>query len=197
MAKKKMSQYRGKIKALNLYYRTAALALVAALLLFFLSWGYIYNTDIAGAEVSFRGWAALAGALTQNFTTMGGIYQDLAVPFYYYAPGYTTAAAWLTLVAFIALAAGLVIQCLLLFMKAHKTALAGAILNAVTGIGLIAVHLVVLSMKNSDILPIYCSGNPACSIRSYALHAGLIAIAASGINLFAYSEYRQAQKDLR
>lgn len=152
--------------------------LVVSLLLNFMHWTDIYNTGIPGTEVVVNGWAYAFAGITRDFMSTSRIYNDLAVPFYYYAQTWCETLATLTLAAVAVMAVAVVCQVIASAAKLYAMNAVTAVLSAAGGGLLIACYAIALSMKDSQILPIYCSGNPACSIRSFAILPALVAIAA-------------------
>ena len=173
----------------------AILAAVAAM--FFVTWADIYNTDIAGAEVSFSGFNCLLAALTGGYSSAQALYGDIAVPFFYYAESYVRSLGVLTAVSMGLLLAALVCQIVAWAKKLWPAMLAGAVLNAAAMATLAACWITARSMNGSDILPIYCSGNPACSIRSYAVVPAVTALAALAFGVVGAVKYLRARRLLR
>ena len=183
---KKFADKVGKLKVFPII--GAASALVTAVL-FFLNWGYIYNTDIAGNEVSFTGYNIISAAISGKFTEAADAFGDIAVPFFYYAPEYVKALAVLSSLALAASILAVTANVISLAYKKPAIDLAAAILHVVCAALLAACFAVALSMKNSNILPVYCSGNPACSIGSLAIIPAITALCgavAAFMKMFAY-----------
>ena len=66
--------------------------------------------------------------------------------------------------------------------------------TGVTVILLIGCLIAALSLNGSQILPIYCSGNPACSIRSDGWFPLLSGVAALTLSVIATIRYRAARR---
>lgn len=172
-----------------------ALALAAAALLcYFLSWAHIYNTDIAGSEVSVNGWACVASFVTGHYDSPGGIYGDMAVPFYYYAAAYCERLALYTLLSLIAVVAALAVQAVATVQKRYPLHLAAAVLGAVSAALLALCFATALSMSGSDILPIYCGGNPACSIRSFAILPAALMLGLAVLDAVVFVRFGRVDK---
>ena len=168
--------------------------IVFTLLLFFVPWTNIYNTDIYGSEVSVSGWSYLIASITGHYASVSSVYGDLAVPFYYYAESYVVSLGTWTLLAGIALILSLAVQIVATARKSPVLHIPSAVLSILAAVFLIIAFASALSMKNSDILPIFCSGNPACSIRSSAIAPALFAIGAAVLSIFASIRYLKAYK---
>ena len=193
----KEAAYQAAVGKLPVYLWIALAIAVAELLLFFADWANIYNTDIGGTEVSIDGWACLASGLTGEFTTAGGIYKDMAVPFYYYAPAYCGPLASMTVAALIAVVVSIALQAILSVKKLYRVSVAAAIVEAAAGVLLLVCFLRARAMNASDILPYYCSSNPACSIRSYAIIPAILMLCAAAANVLPAVQYQKAQKLLK
>lgn len=194
---RKEQLYEEASSGLIYYPRVAAVVIAFALLLFLLSWADVYNTDIPGKEVSVSGWSFVMSAITGSFTSADGIYGDMAVPFYYYAADYCQPLAYVTLAAACAAIASLAVQVVSIIGKKHGLNYAAVLLSFVSSVLLIICFCIGLSMSGSDILPIYCSGNPACSIRSFAIIPGVLILIAGVVNLLASLKYFKARKILK
>lgn len=168
---------------------------VAVILLFFVHWATIYNTSIGGNEVQISGFNTFFAAITGGYSKTDSLYGDMAVPFYYYAKSYCQASGIFTILAFIVSVLGLFLQ--VLATKLHSLHISVVFLNGLAFLLLLACFIVSLSMANSDILPIYCSGNTACSIRSYAILPALCALASCVLSVFNTIKYAEAEKILK
>ena len=163
----------------------AAIAVAAALLLcFFFDWAQVYNTDY-GVEVHVCGFSFAAAALTGGFSSTAAVYGDIAVPFYYYAQSYTTAMGALSLAAVAVGLACVALPAVRLATGNRRCYGADIACAAAAAALLIACYAVGLAMNGSDILPVYCSGNPACSVQSYALIGAITALALLAIEIGA------------
>ena len=180
---------------------------VAVMLLFFAHWADIYNTGIPGVEVkitgfntlfsAFTGFENLAASFLENFENAPASYGDMLVPFYYYAGGYCKALGGLTIAAFFAAILALISSVLMLFFKKNVFNLVSAGLYAAVFVLLLICFIVALSMSGSKILPVYCGGNPKCSIRSYAVIPAIISLlgaAAQGYGCLRYNILKNKMK---
>lgn len=197
LAKQKERQYTAALKGVLPYSRLALVLLLVALLLFLTPWMDIYNSDIGGEEVSVSGWSCVMAALTGNYTSAGGLYGDMAVPFYYYAADYCEPLAQLALAA----AAVVILACVLdlasAFLGIHVLHYASGLLSLAGTVLLILCFVKGISMAASDILPIYCSGNPACSIRSFALIPAIFTLVSAAASVRAVMKYSKAEAILK
>lgn len=154
----------------------AALAAAAVLLLcFFFDWAQVYNSS-AGVEVRVSGFSFAIAALTGSFNSAAAVYGNLAVPFYYYAQSYSIALGVLSLAGALAAVASVALPIVRLATGTRRLLWVDIALAAVAAGLLIACFAVGLAMNGSNILSIYCSGNPACSIQSYAMIAAIVAV---------------------
>ncbi len=190
-------KYNTTLIKLKPFAAIAVAILVAVLLLFFVNWAYVYNTDIPGTEVSFSGWSAAVSGITRDFMSTSSIYGDLAVPFYYYAQSYCTRLSTLTLIALLVIVVTLVLQIVAFVKKNYNMNLIAAVTGLVCAVLLFICNQTALSMKNGDILTIYCQGNPACSIRSMAFVPAIFMLVAVAVNVFICIRVMQARKALK
>ena len=171
---------------------------IAALFLMFVSFGYIYNTNMnsgaGGTEVSFNGFNLLFAAFSGNYKNPS--FGDLAIPFNFYATNWVKALGILIFFPFFAILINVDINIYGLIKNKQGIALYSIILNGIIFGFFLAIFIVSLSMKDSNILPIYCSNNKACSIKSLAIIPSITGLIGLGIALFNYIKYREAKKDL-
>ena len=194
---KKEAEYKAATDRLPILSWCALAAIALALLLFFASWAHVYNTDMndgaGGWEVSVDGWACLAAGVTHDYTSSSPVYKDMAVPFYYYAPGSVETLCLLTLAAFVAAAVSLILQLAASMGKRHGLLLPAGVACAAGGALLAACFASALSMSGSDILPLYCSYNPACSIQSQAVLPAVCMLGGAALNISAALQYKKAR----
>ena len=167
----------------------AMVGLAVLLLLFFVDWAYIYNTDIGGKEVSISGFNCLFSGLTGNYTSSDSIYGDMAIPFNYYASAQCENLSIMTLISAVILLILLVCQLVTVITKQHMLNILCAIISVLLSIMLIVCFSMALGMKDSKILPIYCGGNPACSIKSYTIIPAIVALGLTALHGFATYKY--------
>lgn len=193
--KKKEQAYRAQLKRLDPHPYVAAGLLLLALLLFFLSWGEIYNVDIPGVEIRFSGFSAAICGLTGNYTMPEGIYGMMAA-FYYWAPEQCAPLGVMALVSLITLVLALVLCVAAALGKRHALEGPAAILALVSAGTAIAGFALAMAMTE-PLITGYCSGNPACSVRSYALIPAVLAVLAAAVCCFAFIRYLAARKTLK
>lgn len=193
-AKEQARKYSAAMMKVKPFSRIAAVLSVVVLLLFFVQWGYVYNTSIPGTEVSFNGFSAAIARVTGNFTTMSTLYGDLAVPFYYYAQTYVESLSMYTLLALLAVLVTLVLAVVATLKKLYTLNIAAACAGLISSVLLFVCHFTALAMKNGDILAIYCQGNPACSIRSAAIWPAIIMLLVVAANAFVFLQVTKARK---
>lgn len=190
-------QFRSANRKINIYIIFALMISAALLIFFFLNWACIYNTDIKGNEVQFSGYNLLFASFSNKYTSSDAIFGDLAIPFYYYAADYIQPLGILTIVLFFLTLANIGVQIFAFVKEKH-------VLNfVISGLSLLQVILFIiafsvsLSMKDSQILPIYCQGNTACSIKSYIIVSAIAAFISMIITIFASIKYLNARKLLK
>lgn len=160
---------------------------------------YIHNTGMTedgGREVTVGGMALLRALFSNNFSSAE--YDNLAVPFYYYAPAWCTPLAAFTLLAVIAGVLSLVLSAAALIQAAAKREYAFSWFALIgTGLSFLMTCIAfftALSMSGSQILPVYCGGNPQCSIQSDLVWCFLLGIVALGGCIFALVAFRKMDK---
>ena len=193
MQQRKEKDFKAATAKLNPYPILALCLLGIALLLMFTAFAEVYNTDINGPEVKVSGFSFAIAGITRQFSSAASVYGDIAVPFYYYAESYTVNLATMALIAFVLLAAGIVMQ-VLARVKGAQLNIAAAAVSILAAVLFFVCLGIANSMTGSDILPYYCSSNPACSIRSYAVFPAILALLAAGFNIFAVVKYFQVKK---
>lgn len=193
MQQRKEKDFKAATAKLNPCPIIALCLLCVALLLMFTAFAEVYNTDINGPEVKVSGFSFAVAGVTRDFSSASSVYGDMAVPFYYYAESYTVNLATAALVACIALIAAIVMQ-VLARVKGAQLNIAAAAVSILAAVLFFVCLGIANSMTGSDILPYYCSSNPACSIRSYAVFPAVLSLAAAGFNIFAFVKYLQAKK---
>lgn len=166
------------------YYHIICIALCAlALLLFFVNFAEVYNTD-AGVEVKVSGWSFFLAGITGNYSSSDSVYGDLAVPFYYYAKLWCKGIGVLAVIAVFLTLVLIVLEVIIVVTKKHSLTYAAVFFGFIDTVLLLAIFIVALYMKEAKILSVYCSGNPACSIRSYAVLPLLAVLAYTVFNGF-------------
>lgn len=190
------------VKLFSILFGAAAiLSAVALILALTLDAVYIHNTGLrenGGREVAVSGAAFLKALFTGNFSSPDAGYDDLAVPFHYYAGAWCTPAAVFVLLFVLFAAMTLLLSGLGLFAVLKKRDFRLCLFtlgaSALSLLSSTALYAICLSMKNSRILPIYCSGNPACSIQSDLLFCVLLFAAVFAVNLFAFLKYLSLER---
>lgn len=174
-------------KALNKqfpYYVAGLVALAVAIVCYLFNWVYIYNTA-SGIEVKVSGFSFLISAITGKYTDASKIYGDIAVPFFYYAETYCKQVGILTLITAIVHILALASCIILVATKKHMLSFVSSVLSLVCSVLLFVVFVCCLSMKNSEILPVYCSGNPNCFIRSLVIISAITVFCGAVLQIIA------------
>lgn len=186
----KQNAFEKQCKQLNVFYIVAICISAVMLLCYFFNWVYIYNTSAGvGIEVRVSGWSFSVAALSGKFTSSNKVYGDLAVPFNYYARLYCEKLATVTLISLITAILSLGANIFLLIKPKHIFSAVPAVLSLASTILLFVCFGIALSMKNSDILPVYCSGNPACFIRSLAIIPAIVALLSTAVPTYIFIRY--------
>lgn len=195
--KEKLKQaFLKRTSEMRKYQVISFVVIVILFLLFLVPFGYIHNTAMndgkGGTEVSFTGFNLLGAALANNYKSTK--YGDISIPFYYYAKNYISSMGDLMIIIFILLilVTGLLVY--MFIMNKQGLSLISTILFGLIFILLFSVFVASLAMKDSNILPIYCSGNKACSIRSNAIIPAIGDIAGIILSVINYISYRKAKK---
>ncbi len=162
---------------------------------------FIHNTDLTengGREVAVGGAAFLKALFTGNYTAAEPGYDDIAVPFYLYAQAWCAPAAVFALLTLLAVLLELIASGVALVFAFRKKEFKWTILplgaSALCAVLTVVFYAICLSMSGSQILPVYCSGNPACSIRSDLIWSVLVALLTFAGNLFAFIKYLSLEK---
>lgn len=189
-------QYNRALSRLSPLLLSVFLLSILLLALFFCDLSYIHNTDV-GREVSVSVWSYALATVSGSFSSPAAVFGDIAVPFYYYAETGTVLTGILSLVLVIA-ALALSILSAVVFLRRKYDLLPLLLFAAgVTVLLLVGSLISSLSLNSSQILPVYCSGNPACSIRSDAYFPLLAAIAMLTFAIVAAVKYHSAHDILR
>lgn len=180
---------------------TALLAVVALIVMLATDAVYIHNTSMTengGREVAVSGAAFLKALFTGNYTSADPGYDDISMPFYYYAQAWCAPAAIFAFLCLITIILTLAASAAALVFALMKKQLKGAIFplgaSALLVVISIAFFAICVSMSGSQILPVYCGGNPACSIQSDLIWCILLAVLALAGNIFAFIKYLSLQK---
>ena len=197
MQRNKEKAFQASCATLKPFPIIAACVLVLAVLLMLVPFAEVYNTDINGPEVKVSGWSFAIAAVTGGYSSVSSVYGDMAVPFFYYAESYCLSLAPVALISLILLLVGIVLEIVARVKQAPVLNCAAAAVCVVAAILLIVCTSIARGMNNSDILPYYCQGNPACSIRSYAAFPAIIALVAAGLNILASVKYFAFRKELK
>ena len=184
-------QYNRALSRLSPLLLSVFLLSILLLALFFCDLSYIHNTDV-GREVSVSVWSYALATVSGSFSSPAAVFGDIAVPFYYYAETGTVLTGILSLVLVIA-ALALAVLSAVVFLKRKYDLLPLLLFAAgVTVLLLVGSLISSLALNSSQILPVYCSGNPACSIRSDAYFPLLAAIAVLTVAIVAAVKYHSA-----
>ena len=184
-------QYKHALSRLSPLILSVFLLSILLLALFFCDLSYIHNTDV-GREVSVSVWSYALATVSGSFSSPAAVFGDIAVPFYYYAETGTVLTGILSLVLVIA-ALALAVLSAVVFLRRKYDLLPFLLFAAgVTVLLLVGSLTSSLALNSSQILPVYCSGNPACSIRSDAYFPLIAALAVLSVAIVAAVKYHSA-----
>ena len=178
---------------------TAAISLLIVLALF-LNWAFVHNTDV-GVEVKISGFNTFIAAITGRYSQAESYFGDMAMPFYYYAKTYcetlgvyTVIAVFVTLSQFIF---SIVNLWLSFICKKRFFNYPIAVLSVFNAVMFILCFITALSMKNAEILSVYCGGNVKCSIRSLAVIPAILSFSVTALSVIQIVKAEKIKKILR
>lgn len=184
-------QYKHALSRLSPLLLSVFLLSILLLALFFCDLSYIHNTDV-GREVSVSVWSYALATVSGSFSSPAAVFGDIAVPFYYYAETGTVLTGILSLVLVIAALALAVLSAVVFLRRKYDLLPLLLFAAGVTVLLLVGSLISSLALNSSQILPVYCGGNPACSIRSDAYFPLLAAIAMLTVAIVAAVKYHLA-----
>lgn len=184
-------QYKHALSRLSPLILSVFLLSILLLALFFCDLSYIHNTDV-GREVSVSVWSYALATVSGSFSSPAAVFGDIAVPFYYYAETGTVLTGILSLVLVIAALALAVLSAVVFLRRKYDLLPLLLFAAGVTVLLLVGSLISSLALNGSQILPVYCSGNPACSIRSDAYFPLIAALAVLSVAIVAAVKYHLA-----
>ena len=184
-------QYKHALSRLSPLLLSVFLLSILLLALFFCDLSYIHNTDV-GREVSVSVWSYALATVSGSFSSPAAVFGDVAVPFYYYAETGTVLTGILSLVLVIAALALAVLSAVVFLRRKYDLLPLLLFAAGVTVLLLVGSLISSLALNSSQILPVYCSGNPACSIRSDAYFPLIAALAVLSVAIVAAVKYHSA-----
>lgn len=184
-------QYKHALSRLSPLLLSVFLLSILLLALFFCDLSYIHNTDV-GREVSVSVWSYALATVSGSFSSPAAVFGDIAVPFYYYAETGTVLTGILSLVLVIAALALAVLSAVVFLRRKYDLLPLLLFAAGVTVLLLVGSLISSLALNGSQILPVYCSGNPACSIRSDAYFPLIAALAVLSVAIVAAVKYHSA-----
>ena len=184
-------QYKHALSRLSPLLLSVFLLSILLLALFFCDLSYIHNTDV-GREVSVSVWSYALATVSGSFSSPAAVFGDIAVPFYYYAETGTVLTGILSLVLVIAALALAVLSAVVFLRRKYDLLPLLLFAAGVTVLLLVGSLISSLALNGSQILPVYCGGNPACSIRSDAHFPLIAALAVLSVAIVAAVKYHSA-----
>jgi hypothetical protein len=167
---------------INLYRGLSIILLGLMFIFFFFGWCYVYNTKY-GVEVGCNGWNFICMSFCWNFKSANSAFGDMAVPFYCYAKYYVIVLEILTTIIFYLTLVLVALACINLKKPNRLVTNISMIVSIVYSVVILGAFVTALIMNASDILPFYCSGNPACSIQSMIIFPFLLSILILIVNI--------------
>ena len=184
-------QYKHALSRLSPLLLSVFLLSILLLALFFCDLSYIHNTDV-GREVSVSVWSYALATVSGSFSSPAAVFGDIAVPFYYYAETGTVLTGILSLILVLAALALAVLSAVVFLRRKYDLLPLLLFAAGVTVLLLVGSLISSLALNSSQILPVYCSGNPACSIRSDAYFPLIAALAVLSVAIVAAVKYHSA-----
>lgn len=193
--RKKEQAFQISLKRLAPWSYVSVGLLAAAVLLFFTNWLEIYNTDIPGVEIGVSGFSAAICGVTGHYTLPDSIYGMMAA-FYYWVPGPCPTLGITSFIALCSLAAALILAVIAAVGKLHAADIAAAVLSVVSAVCLVTAFIAAKRIA-PDMIAGYCSGNPACSLRCYALVPAFVLLGTAVVLVITFKKYLDARKKAR
>ena len=158
---------RAKKQKILIFSKIGSAINVVVLLLCFLPFVGIYNTDMPGIEIQVNGWNALFCGLSGNYTATGAIYGNMDI-FNYYAEEACHGLGLWGMIAMLVLVAALAVTLAAAIGKQPVLCVCAFVLNLAGFVLLILAYRSGMAVAQSNIIEVYCQNNPACSVESYA-----------------------------
>lgn len=172
----KEKTYKAKVKNLRLFPLLGLVMALVVLLLFFVSWSYIYNSDpTIGVEEKISGFNCFTAGISGNYSGTASVLGSMDI-FNYYAGAYTVKIGTVTVVAFFLLLAEIAAFIVGAIKNKGLFSYVALALGAAVVALLFVCYSIGLSMKDAEILSGFCQGNPKCSIRSEAILPALLSL---------------------
>ena len=193
----KERQYKKAVRLFRIFPAIGIALTIMTILLFLLDWGAVFNTDLDGNEVRVSGYNCLVAGISDNYTDTSASIGDMAVPFNYYAHDYVVPMSKVTVFGFFLAILVLLLQIVMIASNHHGLAIPTAVLAVASSALIIAAFAIGTGMRNSQILPIYCGGNPKCSIHSHAIFPALFMLGNVAPSVWAFVKARKAKLILK
>ena len=202
--KAKEQQYQAATKHLYIFPIIALAVSVLVLLLLFVTFADVYQSELKVVESSVSGWSFVVSGFTHIFKGQYigtnpdtlHLYGALVEPFYDFATEWCETVAILAVVTVIISVVNVIVQAVTIFRRNHLLNLVSAAVSLAAFVLLIVCYAKCIDMNNASIISDYCR-NPACVIRSYAIFPALFALAGGVVSVVATVKYFQASKLLK
>ena len=167
---------RAKKQKILIFPKIGSAVHVVVLLLCFLPFVGIYNTDMPGIEIQVNGWNALFCGLTGNYTATGALYGNMDI-FNYYAADACHSLGIFGMIAMLVLIVAFAVTLAAAIGKQPMLCLCAFVLDLAAVVLLILAYRSGMAVAQSNIIEVYCQSNPACSVESYATLPAVLMLA--------------------
>ena len=167
---------RAKKQKILIFPKIGGAVHVVVLLLCFLPFVGIYNTDMPGIEIQVNGWNALFCGLTGNYTATGALYGNMDI-FNYYAADACHSLGIFGMIAMLVLIVAFAVTLAAAIGKQPMLCLCAFVLDLAAVVLLILAYRSGMAVAQSNIIEVYCQSNPACSVESYATLPAVLMLA--------------------
>lgn len=167
---------RAKKQKILIFPKIGSAVHVVVLLLCFLPFVGIYNTDMPGIEIQVNGWNALFCGLTGNYTATGALYGNMDI-FNYYAANACHSLGIFGMIAMLVLIVAFAVTLAAAIGKQPMLCLCAFVLDLAAVVLLILAYRSGMAVAQSNIIEVYCQSNPACSVESYATLPAVLMLA--------------------
>ncbi len=167
---------RAKKQKILIFPKIGSALNAVVLLLCFLPFVGIYNTDIPGIEIQVNGWNALFCGLSGNYTATGALYGNMDIFNYYAADACHGLGLW-GMIAMLVLVVAFAVTLAAAIGKQPVLCICAFVLDLAGFVFLVLAYRSGMAVAQSNIIEVYCQSNPACSVESYATIPAVLMIA--------------------
>ncbi len=188
-------RYNDLCGKLNVFLYILLGACGVTLALYFTQFVFVDNSDV-GREVGVSGWSFFLATISGSFSSASKVFGDIAVPFYIYAKSFTVLAGVFTILSVVAFLSLIVLTTVILVKKQYWLSIFTLIASALAFLSLLVTTIICFAVSSADVLPIYCQGNPKCSIGSDAIYPLLLSLAILGLSVVVQIKHAKAERIL-